>query len=66
MGEEEFPKPGWTIYDFSYNKIVAVKAQIPLRNFKTRSQSYGAYNYSSCLQDMYTFLLTPIANTSKR
>ncbi|MCJ1342199.1 hypothetical protein MMC31_000379, partial [Peltigera leucophlebia] len=50
IGEEEFPEPGWTVYDFSHEKIVAVKAQIHSRNFKTRSQPHGAYNYSFCLQ----------------
>ncbi|MCJ1348827.1 hypothetical protein MMC31_007060 [Peltigera leucophlebia] len=26
MSEEEFPEPGWTVYDFSRNKIVAIEA----------------------------------------
>lgn len=37
MGEKEFPELRWTVYDFFCNKIVAVKAQIHSRNFKTRS-----------------------------
>lgn len=36
--EEKFSKPGWIIYDFPYNKIIAVKVQIHSRNFKMHSQ----------------------------
>ena len=46
MGEEEFLKPGWTVYDFFCDKIVVVEAQIHSRNFKTRNQPHGAYDYS--------------------
>ena len=66
IGEEEFLEPGWTVYDFSYNKIVTIEVQIHSRNFKTRSQSLRACDYSFCLQSVYAFLLTPIPNTSKR
>lgn len=37
MGKEDFFKPGWTVYDFSCNKIVAVEAQIHSRNFRMPS-----------------------------
>lgn len=66
MGEEEFPEPGWTVYDFSRDKTVAVEAQIHSRNFKTRSQPHGACDYSFRLQGMYAFPSTPIPNASKR
>ena len=42
IGKKEFPEPGWTVYDFFCNKIVAVEAQIHSRNFKMGSQPYGA------------------------
>lgn len=37
MGKVKFLKPGWTVYNFFCDKIVAVGAQIHSRNFKTRS-----------------------------
>ena len=37
MGKEEFSEPRWTVYDFSCNKIIAIKAQIHSWNFKIRS-----------------------------
>ena len=66
IGEEEFLEPGWTVYDFFCDKIVAVKAQIHSRNFKTRSQPHGACDYSFRLQGVYAFPSTLIPNASKR
>lgn len=65
-GEEEFPEPGWTIYDFSRNKIVAVEAQIHSRNFRTPSQLHAACDYSFRLQGVYAFPSAPIPTPSKR
>ena len=65
MGEKEFLEPGWTVYDFSHNKIVVVKAQIHSQNFKTCSQPHRVCNYSFSLQGVYTFLSTLIPNVSK-
>ena len=33
--KKEFLKPRWIMYNFSCNKIVAIKAQIHFWNFKT-------------------------------
>ena len=66
MDEEEFFEPGWTVNDFSRDKVVAVEAQIHLRNFKTRSQPHGACDHSICPQSVYAFPSTPIPNASKR
>lgn len=65
-GEEDFPEPGWTVYDFSRNKIVAVEAQIHSRNFRTPSQPHAACDYSFRLQGVYAFPSTPIPTPSKR
>lgn len=48
-GEEDFPEPEWTVYDFFHNKIIAVKAKIYSLNFKMPSQSHAACNNFFCL-----------------
>ncbi len=57
--EGDFPKPGWIVYNFGRNKIVAVEAQIHSRNFRTPSQPHANYDYSFRLQGVYAFPSTP-------
>lgn len=54
------------MYNFGHHKIVAVKAQIHSRNFKTISQLHADGNSSFCLQGVYTFLLTPMQTLIKQ
>ncbi len=62
----DFPEPGWTIYDFGRNKIVAVEAQIHSRNFRTPSQLHADCNYLFRLQGVYAFPSTPVQTPTKR
>lgn len=48
-GKKDFPKPKWTVYNFSCNKIVAIEAQIYSQNYRKPSQPYAACDYSFCL-----------------
>ena len=64
--EEDFPEPEWTVYDFSCNEIVAVKAQIYFRNFKTSIQPYADCDYLFPLQGIYAFLSIPVQIPTKQ
>ncbi len=64
--EGDFPKSGWTVYDFGRNKIVAVEAQIHSRNFRAPSQPHADCDYSFRLQGVYAFPSTPVQTPTKR
>lgn len=65
MSKKEFFELRWMVYNFFYNKIIVIKAQIYSQNFKIPSQLYIVYNYFFCFQKIYTFFLTFILNLIK-